>query len=306
MKVFISWSGVRSHKVAIAARALLPLVLAEKVELFVSSEDISPGERGLSRIAEALVDAKFGILVITPENADSPWVNFEAGALSNAFARDAVVPLLVGMTDPDVTGPLKQFQNRVAADKAAVLDLVRRVNALLDDPLPQVSVDGLFEINWPAFANTVDEVIASDPAAAPVTRTSEEMLEELVSMTRALQRQVLNLQPQKQFRDPMGDGTREALGELRRLARQGGLGRSDFQISFAGNRFYLKLPVDNDITSDMKLAWTDEMHQRGYSLSISDFSPELVTATSFASMPTDFDDLRRREHEADDEADSHQ
>jgi TIR domain len=124
MKVFISWSGPTSRDVAVALRDWLPLVIQE-VQPYVSSEDIDPGARWSGDIAVQLDDTDFGILCVTRDNVSTPWLNFEAGALSKSVERARVVPFLVDLGPSDIPrGPLAQFQ-AVQPTKADLLRLIR-------------------------------------------------------------------------------------------------------------------------------------------------------------------------------------
>jgi TIR domain len=110
MKVFISWSGGLSQRVAVALGNWLLDVL-QGVEPWVSAEDIGPGARWLSDIASQLDDTHFGILCLTQDNVGAPWINFEAGALAKSVQRSRVVPLLIDLNESDIPqGPLAQFQ----------------------------------------------------------------------------------------------------------------------------------------------------------------------------------------------------
>ena len=70
MKVFISWSGDTSFKVAEVLKEWLPCIIQD-VEPYFSSADIDKGARWSSDIAKELEAADFGILCVTKDNIDS-------------------------------------------------------------------------------------------------------------------------------------------------------------------------------------------------------------------------------------------
>src|SRR5690606_29659014 len=110
-QVFISWSGEQSRQIAELLRGWLPN-LWDGIRPWMSDVDIAAGARGLEKIHQSLSSTVAGIIVVTPENSESPWVNYEAGALSRALQSEAsVTPLLTGFArKTDLRGPLAQFQ----------------------------------------------------------------------------------------------------------------------------------------------------------------------------------------------------
>ena len=62
MKVFISWSGDISHKVAMVLYGWLPDVI-QSIDPYVSSEDIHKGTRWIMDISTELEKSAFGILL---------------------------------------------------------------------------------------------------------------------------------------------------------------------------------------------------------------------------------------------------
>src|SRR5579859_5009320 len=98
MKIFISWSGESSRKIAIALKEWLPdvFVLLDTAT-WMSEHDIDAGARWAHRLSQVLEEAKFGIICLTRENQKSPWVLFEAGALAKSVQESRVIPYLIGM-----------------------------------------------------------------------------------------------------------------------------------------------------------------------------------------------------------------
>jgi len=128
MQVFLSWSGYRSRSAAEALRDWLPLMI-QAVRPWMSAVDVLAGSQWASEVAFALKESKFGILCLTPENLNAPWVLFEAGVL---FHSINVCPYLVGFSDEEFDGPLSQFQ-AVRADRAGTEALVMALNRVLGD-----------------------------------------------------------------------------------------------------------------------------------------------------------------------------
>jgi hypothetical protein len=75
-------------------------------------------------LAKALEGAELGILCLTKENLSSPWILFEAGALSKSMSEGRVVPLLVDLQPTDLDGPLSQFQ-AITATKEGIRRLLK-------------------------------------------------------------------------------------------------------------------------------------------------------------------------------------
>lgn len=194
MQVFISWSGKQSKHVALALRTWLPQLLDGKVTPFVSSEDIDKGDRGLNKIADELETSTYGILVVTPSNQNSPWINFEAGALGKSLNTSKVAPLLVGLTDSDVNGPIKQFQNSEASDREAVLSLIKSLNKAMKEPLSEGTVEVLFKEHWPKLEKVI-QAAPSDGGTEPTPKRGEaDLLDEVLTTVRSLQRDVARMQ----------------------------------------------------------------------------------------------------------------
>lgn len=192
MKVFLGWSGETSHKVALALNDWLPKVI-QAVKPFVSSEDIAKGARWSLAIAKELQASSFGIICVTKENSDSAWINFEAGALSREIETSLVTPFLFDLREAEIEGPLKQFQV-VINEESDILKLLMSINNKQGEGrLEETNLKSTFEMWWRTLKEKLD-AIQREPGKkpAPQTRSTMEMVEELLELTRMQLRERAN------------------------------------------------------------------------------------------------------------------
>lgn len=197
MKVFLSWSGEHSHKVATILRDWLPSVI-QSIEPYVSSEDIDKGARWSTDIAKELESSGYGILCVTRDNVESPWLNFEAGALSKSVEKGRVSPFLFSIKRSEVkTGPILQFQSTIA-EREDVRKLLHSINsATPQGALEEIRLNTVFEVWWPQLEKQLQDLEKTFPAApttpssAPANSEPSEILEEVLELVRQ-QHRVLN------------------------------------------------------------------------------------------------------------------
>ncbi len=192
MRIFISWSGPRSKHIAEALRSWLPKVL-QSVRPWMSDEDIAAGSRWLPEVSGELATAKLGILCVTPENQASPWLVFEAGALSKTLEQTFVCPMLFDLDLGQLSGPLAQFQAS-RLDRPGMQRLVETLNfALGPSALPVESLGEIFDVWWPKLEAQFATTPALNMPATP-RRSPEDILGEILSLTREqLRRENLRL-----------------------------------------------------------------------------------------------------------------
>ena len=193
MKVFISWSGERSKKVAVIFRDWLPTVI-QAIEPFVSSEDIEKGARWNTDIAQELKESNFGLICVTKDNLDSQWLNFEAGALSKTIDNSYVAPLLFDVKPSDLkTSPISQFQ-ATSFSEDDMKRLVETLNTASGNCLTPARLNKAFELCYPDLEKSLSELKNSDGDETQEndnssnTHLDASILEELLEMARNTQR----------------------------------------------------------------------------------------------------------------------
>ena len=186
MKIFISWSGELSHSVALVLREWIPVVLPF-AQAWVSSEDIAKGSRWGAELAAELDTTNCGIICLTPDNIQEPWLNFEAGALSKTVDRAQVHPFLLSLPRKDLVGPLSQFQ----ATEFAPNDIQKLVGAINEQAgvasLPKEQLDRNFQTCWPDLNQRLSPLLAQSSdkqvkahvaSAAPGSASNNELTDE--------------------------------------------------------------------------------------------------------------------------------
>ena len=187
MKVFISWSGSRSHSLAKALHEWLPLVL-HYIEPWLSQTDIKAGERWSAKVAEELAATNFGVICVTKDSINAPWLLFEAGALAKSMDDGKVIPLLLDVDVKEISGPLAQFQAK-KVEKNGIYEVITSINKVAASPVPEARLNQLFESLWSSLDSKVSE-IPKDSVPAKQSRPQNEILEELVSGFRGLEMRI--------------------------------------------------------------------------------------------------------------------
>lgn len=194
MKIFLSWSGDLSQRVAITLRKHLPLMI-QSLTVFMSKHDIGSGMRWADELSRELDETSFGVLCLTQENLLSPWLQFEAGALVK-HADGRACGLLIGtLATADIIGPLLQFQHR-RFERDDVLHLLKDINNSLDMPLQSESLTAVLSKWWPDIEAEYSDALSTVARPTPhKIRPDRELLEELVVRVRTLELHYQNNRP---------------------------------------------------------------------------------------------------------------
>jgi hypothetical protein len=190
VKIFISWSGNRSRAVAEVLSDWIKCVL-QASEPWISTRHIDRGSLWFSEINERLKEISVGIVCLTQENKDKPWILFESGALAKGLTGSRVCTFLVDLQPHDLTDPLAQF-NHTKPNREGVWELVRTLNVCLDDKaLEERVLEKAFEVYWPIFEKGFAEALAENEPEEPAKpRPKEDVLMEILSATREMSKRI--------------------------------------------------------------------------------------------------------------------
>jgi hypothetical protein len=191
MRIFISWSGEVSKKVAELLHEWIPSVI-QAARPWVSSHDIDGGANWINAINAQLADTSIGLICLTKENLTKPWILFEAGALSKGLDSARVCPLLIDLNPADLAPPLSQFNNiRIA--KEPVFKLIKTINELLaETKLTDAMVAKAFETYWPQFEDQFKKIKKASPENEEAVRSDREILLEMLNAVRAIDRRMVD------------------------------------------------------------------------------------------------------------------
>lgn len=194
MKVFISWSGDRSKKIAELLHDWLKCVI-QATKPWISSKDIDRGSLWLLELTDQLKETSIGIICLTQENKNKPWILFEAGALAKGLTINRVCTLLIDLKPEDIENPLTQF-NHTLPDKTGMLSLIKTINSTLkDQSLDERILEEVFDTYWIKFEKGLQRVIQETPLREDIEPRSEEnILLEVLRTTRSLEKRVRSME----------------------------------------------------------------------------------------------------------------
>lgn len=186
MKIFLTWSGSKSKRLAEIIRNWIPCVI-QVAKPYFSPDDVEKGARWYPEIVKELEESKVGIICLTRENLEAPWILFETGALAKTIEKSRVIPMLFGLSTADIKGPLSHFQGAVFG-KEEINKVVRTINSALGEKaLESGVIESVFEKWWPDLESKVAEVMKEDKDEdRGELRNDREILEEILDLTRAI------------------------------------------------------------------------------------------------------------------------
>ena len=186
MKVFISWSGDRSLAVATLLKNWLRLVI-QALNPWLSSQNIENGSLWYNEITNQLKEINTGIICLTQENKNKPWILFEAGALAKGLSTSRVCTLLIDLAPKDVEPPLSQF-NHTRVDREGMRKLIGDLNARLENfALDESILTEAFDAHWPRFEQQYKTILQQHKDDSKAKgRTPEEVMNEILENTRLL------------------------------------------------------------------------------------------------------------------------
>jgi hypothetical protein len=149
----------------------------------MSASDIEKGAMWRNEIARQLEVTEVGILCLTPDNLERPWLLFEAGAISKKLGY--VCTYLLNIEPSDVKEPLAQFQatKATATDTLKLLQTINR--AQNDGALSQDRIERAFDKWWPDLDLQLKQIVGTEEKRES-RREERELIEEILLAVRYL------------------------------------------------------------------------------------------------------------------------
>ncbi len=185
VKVFVSWSGDLSKKIAESIKKWLPCII-QATKVFFSPEDIEKGENWDSKISKELNECKYGIICLTNENVSAPWINFEAGAIAKSLDSH-VATLMININPSDIKGPLSRYQ-ATKIEKDDFYQLICNINSQCEEPIDSEILKTTFDGLWDNMKSEIENIVSSSKKASnnskKATIDNAEAIEEILLLLR--------------------------------------------------------------------------------------------------------------------------
>lgn len=195
MQVFLSWSGPRSQKVAQLLSDWLPKVI-QSMEPWISTRDIQKGSLWSEIIGDQLQGMTTGIICLTNENKERPWILFEAGALAKGLSSSRVCTLLIDLEPEDIAPPLSQFNHTRPKVKEDMLHLLQTLNdRSVERKLRADILENALDVHWPEFETSLTKIIKETPDIEKMPhRENNDIMREILALSRSLANRVSQIE----------------------------------------------------------------------------------------------------------------
>ena len=190
MNLFIGWSGETSGKIAPILGKWLFRTFDKHISVVSPPSSIEKGSDWGESLNKMMNGADCGLLCVTEDNVNSPWLAYEAGILSRN--AQLVVPLLFDVYSLSFDSPFLAFQP-IPFDFDGMQKLTRKLNDLLgEDALPAEELEERFPARYPTLEGLVQDTLEE---SEPQTRENWERneLDEISSQLAALTKRVERL-----------------------------------------------------------------------------------------------------------------
>jgi hypothetical protein len=110
--------------------------------------------------------SQVGLICLTHENLEAPWIMFESGVLAKNLDESKVCPILFDVEPSDIKGPLVQFQ-AARFEENEIRRIVRMINAELGKAaLSDEVLEKVFQKWWPDLEARVRKILAQPVATS--------------------------------------------------------------------------------------------------------------------------------------------
>lgn len=196
MNIFLSWSGDKSRLVAEKTKDFIQYLL-QRVTPWISTHDIHKGTIWFDEINNQLAKINAGIVFLTNDNKNNPWILFESGALAKGLSSSRVYVVLVDLEPKDIQPPLSQFNATSITNKDDFRKLMFSINSSLDDSkLNEIVFEKVFNKFWDDFKAEIDDINKNFPVGnvPSEARSEANMLEEILYAVRGMGARVSKLE----------------------------------------------------------------------------------------------------------------
>lgn len=156
VNIFVSWSGKYTHSIAKQLKQWLENNL-QYCSVFISS-DIAKGEKWSEDIEANLEKSDIGIICVTKESYNKPWLLYEIGALVGNNAL--VCPVFFDLRTDEINNSPILLRQVTNFEREDFFKLVKSINTKNNgNSLEFERLQSIFETNWSVLYDNIHSIL---------------------------------------------------------------------------------------------------------------------------------------------------